>query len=61
MITGITSPKWILSRREWEITYTVNDATIGEYKQRIWAETLVAAERVIQCIKEKLKQENCRL
>ena len=54
MITQVTEPKWDKSRREWEIIYTVKDNTIGEYKQRVWAETLVAAERVFQQIKSQL-------
>lgn len=54
MITQVSEPKWDKSRREWEIIYTVKDATIGEYKQRVWAETLVAAERVFQQIKSQL-------
>jgi len=55
MITQVSEPKWDKSRREWEIIYTVKDATIGEYKQRVWAETLVAAERVIKLIKEHIR------
>jgi len=55
MITQVSEPKWDKSRREWEIIYTVKDPTIGEYKQRVWAETLVAAERVVALVKEKMR------
>lgn len=55
MITQVSDPVWIPSRREWEIIYTVKDNTIGEYKQRVWAETLVSAERVVALVKEKMR------
>lgn len=58
MITQITEPKWIPSRREWEIIYTVKDNAIGEYKQCMWAETLIAAENIVKHIKERIKNNN---
>ena len=54
-IQNVSKPCWDKSEHKWVIRYTVLDQDIGKYEQIVTAQTLVAAERVIEQINQKVR------